>query len=122
MLELLKRLPAQIAVIHEEEYALCASVLDEPIDKNAGSVSLATTAGHLDERPRTSLGKRLLQIADCRDLCRPQTVGREWRKIAKPGTKRPAGMLEFLGATDRESPADGSQKRLGCVTQGPEDS
>ena len=56
VLKLLESLAAQVAAVHEEEYALCASVLDESKDKIAGSVSLAATAGHLDKRSRTTLG------------------------------------------------------------------
>ncbi len=62
-LELLERLPAEIAAIHQEQHPLGAGVLDEPVDEIAGGVGLAAAAGHLDERPRALLGERYFQVA-----------------------------------------------------------
>jgi hypothetical protein len=71
LLELLKRLAAQIAAIHQEENTPRTRVLDEPIDEVASRVGLPATAGHLDQGSRSALGQGLFQVADRRDLGGP---------------------------------------------------
>ena len=63
LLELLERLPAEVAAIHEEEDALGAGVFDEAVDEIDGGVGLARAGGHLDERARATGGEGLLQVS-----------------------------------------------------------
>ena len=61
LLELGHGLAAEIGAVHQEEDALGAGVLDEPVGEGAGGEGLARAGGHLDERARMGGGEGLLR-------------------------------------------------------------
>jgi len=95
-LKFLERLTAKVGAINQEKHAPCSPVLDEAIDKVAGSVGLAAAAGHLDQCPWPLLGKRDFQIFDGLDLCWPQLLFRQRREMVEQSPNRRPRMLQLI--------------------------
>ena len=83
LLELLQRLLAEVAAIHEEEHAFGSAVFDEAVDEVHRSEGLARAGGHLDKGPRFAGGERFLQARDGLDLRRPEFAGGQDGKLAE---------------------------------------
>ena len=58
LVELLLRLAAEVAAVHQEQHAPRAGELDQPVDEADGGEGLAAAGGHLDQRARLVGGER----------------------------------------------------------------
>lgn len=67
VLELSERLVAKVVAIDQEQHSPGAPILDQPIDKGAGKVGLASAGRHLDQRTRIATGERLVQAGQLAD-------------------------------------------------------
>ena len=62
LLELVERLIAEVAAVHQEQNAPRIGELDEPIAEVDGGEGLAAARGHLDQGARAVLGQGLFQV------------------------------------------------------------
>ncbi len=82
LVELLLRLPAEVAAVHQEQHPPRAGELDQAVDKGNRRVGLAAAGGHLNEGARLVGGERGFEIADRAHLRRPQAGFDERREVA----------------------------------------
>ena len=81
LLELLERLVAEVAAVHQEQHAPRAGELDEPVYKGDGREGLAGARGHLDQRAGSVFGQGLFEIPDGGALRRPEACLDERRHV-----------------------------------------
>ena len=92
-LELPQRLAAQVGPVHQEQDPGRVRVAHQPVAGVGRRERLARPGGHLDQRPRTVLAQRRLQVADRLGLRRPQVrrVGLELGQVADAEPQRRIG-------------------------------
>ena len=79
---------AQVRPVDQEQDPLGVRVLDQPVAQVRGGERLPGAGRHLDQRPGTVLGQRLLQVADRLGLLAPQPALIQRRHGLQPGAER----------------------------------
>ena len=92
-LEFPQRLTAQVGPVHQEQDPGGIRVAHQPVAGVGRRERLARPGGHLDQRPRTVLAQRRLQVSDRLGLRRPQVwrVGLELGQVADAEPQRRIG-------------------------------
>lgn len=119
LLELGECLAAEVGSVDEEEDALGAGVLDEPVGEAARGESFAGASGHLDERARAILSEGLLQVRDGLVLAVAEVAESEFGRAEGEGAQTGAQGVrpgeprgECLGAMEI---VDAARARLGVA-------
>jgi hypothetical protein len=96
LLKLVLGLPPQIVAVHEEENALCARMLDEPITEITGGKGFPAAAGHLNQGARTAVRERILQVTNRFDLRGPEFFFDERWHVLEARTQRRTRLLGLI--------------------------
>ena len=83
---------AEVVAVHQEQDALGAGVLDEPVAEVDGGEGLAGAGGHLDQGARARFGERFFETADRLDLAVAHCRSSDERRASAPaGARRVSG-------------------------------
>jgi len=99
--ELLLGLPAQVAPVDQKKHPFGAGKLDQAVDEADGGIGLAAAGGHLNQGAGLIGCERRFQVADRRNLRRPQAVFEQLRHGLQPGQEGrcpEVGTRRHLGA------------------------